>query len=180
MEKAAVIWMTGFSGAGKTTLAKKLEKTLKEKGRRVEVLDGDDLRKKLSPDLGFSEKEREAHNKRTIYLASLLSRNGIDVIVSLISPIKKVREEARAELGENFSEVFVRCPIEVCAVRDPKGLYAKVKKGEIVDFTGISQSYEAPDNPDLVIDTHEHSEEACQIMLLDFLKSKFGEKYLEK
>ena len=178
-DKAAILWMTGFSGAGKTTLAKRLEKALVEKGKKVEVLDGDDLRQKLSPDLGFSEKEREAHNKRTIYLAKLLNRHGVNVIVSLISPMRRVREEAKAELGQDFAEVHVKCPLEVCMSRDPKGLYKKVKDGEIKDFTGVSQMYEPPENPDLILDTDSHSEEACQLQVFEFLKKKYGTNFLE-
>jgi adenylylsulfate kinase len=173
-EEAVVLWMTGLSGAGKTTLARKLEKSMREQGKRVEVLDGDDLRQKLSPELGFSEKEREAHNKRTIYLADLLSRNGVNVIVSLISPMRRVREEARERLGGRFAEVYVRCPIEVCMSRDPKGLYKRVEAGEIKNFTGIGQGYEAPESPDLVLDTHKRTEEECRIMVFEFLKKRYG------
>ncbi len=177
-ECTTIIWMTGFSGSGKTTLARRVEKHLTEKGKRVEVLDGDELRKSLSPDLGFSEKDRESHNKRTIYLAKLLNRNGINVIVSLISPIKRVRQEAREELGNDFIEVFIRCPMEVCIDRDPKGLYKKATKGEIKNFTGLTQIYEPPESPELILDTDKESEEACQMKILSYLKEKYGPGFI--
>mgnify|MGYP006285924019 CR=1 FL=1 len=151
-----VVWMTGLSGAGKTTIARWLETHYKQQGKKVEVLDGDEIRQNLSPGLGFSEEERTAHNKRVIYLAKILSRNGVVVIVSLISPYKKVRDEARGALP-NFMEVHVNCPLEVCMERDVKGLYAKAQAGEIKKMTGLSDTYEAPENPELAINTSAES-----------------------
>lgn len=151
-----VVWMTGLSGAGKTTIARWLEEHYKSSGKRVEVLDGDEIRQNLSPGLGFSQEERTAHNKRVIYLAKMLSRNGVIVVVSLISPYKKVRDEAREALPK-FMEVHVNCPLEVCMDRDVKGLYAKAKAGEVKKMTGLSDTYEPPENAELVIDTSQES-----------------------
>jgi len=138
-----VIWLTGPSGAGKSTLAHALEKRLKDMGYRVEVLDGDVIRKTLYPNLGFSKEAREMHNRVVIHMAKLLSRNGVVAIVSLISPYKAVREFARKELGK-FIEVYLKCPLEVRIQRDPKGLYAKAIKGEIKGLT----------NPEVVVQSH--------------------------
>ncbi len=160
-----VVWMTGLSGAGKTTIARWLEEHYKCSGKKVEVLDGDEIRQNLSPGLGFSQDERTAHNKRVIYLAKMLSRNGVIVVVSLISPYKKVRGEAREALP-NFMEVHVNCPLEVCMERDVKGLYAKAKEGKVEKMTGLSDTYEPPEKPELVIDTSKESvsESASKIL----------------
>ncbi len=167
-----VIWMTGLPGSGKTTIARWLENYYKEQGKRVEVVDGDEVRKNLSPGLGFSEEERTEHNKRVIHIAKLLSRNDVIVLVSLISPYRKVREIARNELPR-FMEVYVNCPLEVCIKRDPKGLYAKAKKGEVKKFTGFSDSYEAPENPELVIMTSNESVEESANQILEKSRDLF-------
>jgi len=151
-----VIWLTGPSGSGKTTLAHALEKKLREIGLNVEVLNGDGIRSKLYPDLGFSEKEREMHNKVVVEMAKLLSKNGIVTIVSVIAPYRKWREYARREVGR-FVEVYLRCPLEVRIKRDPKGLYAKALRGEIKDLTGLDGKYEEPENPELTLDTDKMS-----------------------
>ena len=157
-----VIWMTGLSGAGKTTIARWLENHYKEQGRKVEVLDGDEVRANLSPGLGFTPEERTAHNKRVIHMAKVLSRNDVIVLVSLISPYKIIRELARSELPK-FMEVHVNCPLEVCMKRDVKGLYAKAKTGEVKAMTGFSDTYEDPENPELVVSTqHETVEESAK------------------
>ncbi len=145
-----VIWLTGPSGAGKTTLAKELEKRLRALGYKVEVLDGDQIRKKLYPNLGFSKEARELHNRVVIHMAKLLSRNGVITIVSLISPYKAVREYARKEIGR-FIEVYLKCPLEVRIKRDPKGLYAKAIRGEIKGLTGYDGVYEEPENPEVIV-----------------------------
>ncbi|WP_290901274.1 adenylyl-sulfate kinase [Ferroglobus sp.] len=153
-----VIWLTGPSGAGKTTLARALEKKLKEMGLKVEVLDGDEIRRKLYPDIGFSKEAREMHNRVVIHMAKLLSRNGVVAVVSLISPYKAVREKAREEIG-NFIEVYLKCPLEIRMKRDPKGLYSKAMRGEIKGLTGYDGIYEEPENPELILETHKMSVE---------------------
>lgn len=151
-----VIWLTGPSGAGKTVLAHMLEKKLKETGSRVEVLDGDVLRSRLYPNIGFSKEARETHNGVVIYIAKLLSRNDVIPIVSLISPYREVRNYARREL-DRFIEVYLECPVDVRIQRDPKGLYAKAIKGEIKGLTGYDGVYEEPQKPEVVVETHKMS-----------------------
>jgi len=153
-----VIWLTGPSGAGKTTLARALESRFMEMGLRVEILDGDEIRKKLYPDIGFSKEARELHNRVVIHMAKLLSRNGVVAIVSLISPFKHVRELARRET-DRFMEVYLRCSLETRIERDPKGLYAKALRGEIKDLTGYDGVYQEPENPELILDTDRMSVE---------------------
>ncbi len=147
-----VIWLTGPSGAGKTTLANALAKRFEEMGYRVEVLDGDGIRSKLYPDLGFSKEEREMHNRVVVEMAKLLAKNGVITIVSVIAPYREWREYARKEIGK-FVEVYLRCPVEVRIRRDPKGLYAKALRGEIRGLTGLDGEYEEPENPELILDT---------------------------
>jgi len=153
-----VIWLTGPSGAGKTTLAKALAKKLQEMGYRVEVLDGDGIRSRLYPDLGFSKREREMHNRVVVEMAKLLARNDVITIVSVIAPYREWREDARREIGK-FVEVYLRCPLEVRIKRDPKGLYTKALKGEVKGLTGLNGEYEEPENPELVLDTDKMSVE---------------------
>lgn len=154
-----VIWLTGLSGSGKTTIAKALAPKLKGLGFKTELLDGDVVRNELSPDLGFTKEDRERHARRVVYLCKLLSRNGIISIVSLISPYREFRAYARREIGvnNNFIEVYVKCSLESCIKRDPKGLYKKALAGEIKDLTGLQDPYEEPQNPELVIDTEKES-----------------------
>jgi adenylylsulfate kinase len=147
-----VIWITGPSGAGKTTLANALYKKLESMGYRVELLDGDGVRRKLYPNLGFSEEERWMHNRVVVEMARRLSRNGIITIVSVVSPYRAWREYARKEI-EKFVEVYPRCPLEVRMKRDPKGLYSKALRGEIKGLTGLDGEYEEPENPEVVVDT---------------------------
>ena len=147
-----VVWLTGPSGAGKTTLAEALKERLEGMGLRVEILDGDEIRKELYPDIGFSREAREMHNRVVIHMAKLLSRNDVVAVVSLISPFKRVREKARKEIGR-FIEVYLRCPLEVRMERDPKGLYAKAIKGEIKGLTGYDGVYEEPENPEVIVDS---------------------------
>lgn len=152
LERGFTVWLTGPSGAGKTTLAKKLAEKLAGMGFRVEILDGDEIRRTLYPELGFSREAREMHNRIVIHMAKLLSRNGVIAIVSLISPYRAVREQARREIG-NFIEVYVNAPLEVRMKRDPKGLYRKAIRGEIKGLTGYDGVYEEPENPEVVIDS---------------------------
>ena len=148
------LWFTGLSGAGKTTIAEIVEKELRERGRRVEVLDGDIVRTNLSKGLTFSREDRDTNVLRIGFVANLLTRNGVGVIVSAISPFKEARDQVRRRIID-FVEVFVDAPLEVCAERDVKGLYKKAFSGEIPQFTGVSDPYEAPNAPDLVLKTAE-------------------------
>nr|MDO8083035.1 adenylyl-sulfate kinase [Candidatus Freyarchaeota archaeon] len=158
MREGFGVWLTGLPASGKTTIARALEKALRKKGLNVEVLDGDEVRKNLSPDLGFTKEDRETHAKRVAYVTKLLVRNGVAVIVGLISPFRNFRENARNQIG-NFVEVWVKCPLEECIRRDPKGLYKKAINGEINDLTGIQDTYEEPLNPEVMVDTSKESVE---------------------
>ena len=153
--KGFVVWMTGLPASGKSTLSELLEAELRDgHGRYVEVLDGDEVRKGLSRNLGLSKEDREEHARRVSYVAKVLARNGVVAIVALISPYRKSRAEAREMIGpDRFVEVYVKAPLEVCERRDPKGLYAKALRGEITNMTGIQDPYEEPVRPDLTIDT---------------------------
>jgi adenylylsulfate kinase len=149
------LWFTGLSGAGKTTISEIVEKELRERFGRVEVLDGDIVRTNLSKGLGFSRADRDTNILRIGFVAKLLTRNGVAVIVSAISPYKEARDMVRREIGEAFVEAFVDCPVDVCAQRDVKGLYKKALAGEIEQFTGVSDPYEPPAAPELVLRTDE-------------------------
>jgi adenylylsulfate kinase len=170
-ERGFVLWFTGLPGAGKTTLAEQIKSILANKGRKVEVLDGDEIRKGLSRDLGFSREDREKHNERVIFVAKLLSRNGVVTLVPLISPYREVRTKARREIAD-FIEVYVRCPIDVLKVRDPKGLYRKALAGEITNLTGIQDPYEEPLSPEIVIDTDILTVEESVGEIMSYLKSR--------
>ena len=158
-----VIWLTGLPGSGKTTIAKALYPRLKELGFKVELLDGDIVRKELSPELGFTKQDREINARRVVYLSKILSRNGIISIVSLISPYRDFRRYARSEtnMNNNFYEVYVKCSLETCIARDPKGLYKKALSGEIKDLTGLQDPYEEPRNPEIIVDTEKQTLEEC-------------------
>jgi adenylylsulfate kinase len=160
IDKGFVIWLTGLPSSGKTTTAKFLEDELRSRGLRVETLDGDEVRKSLSPDLGFSRLEREAHAKRIAYVSMLLSRNGVIAIVALISPFRSSREYAR-NLIDRFVEVWVSCSVETCRKRDPKGLYKQAQEGKVSDFTGVQDPYEPPINPEVIIDSEHENPRAC-------------------
>jgi adenylylsulfate kinase len=164
-----VIWLTGLPGSGKTTIAKALQPRLKESGFKVELLDGDIVRKELSPELGFTKQDREIHARRVVYLSKLLSRNGIISIVSLISPYRDFRRYARSEtnMNNNFYEVYVKCSLGTCIGRDPKGLYKKALSGEIKDLTGLQDPYEEPENPEIIVDTERQTPEECVSVILD-------------
>ncbi|BBA78752.1 adenylylsulfate kinase [cyanobacterium endosymbiont of Rhopalodia gibberula] len=149
MEKRGVtIWFTGLSGAGKSTITQVLGKKLSDEGYSVEVLDGDIVRTNLTKGLGFSKKDRDTNIRRIGFVASLLTRHGVIVLVSAISPYRDIRNEVRAKVG-NFVEVFVNAPLDVCENRDVKGLYKRARSGEIKSFTGIDDPYECPLNPEI-------------------------------
>ena len=160
MHEGCVVWLTGLPGAGKTTIARALEAQWRAEGTPVEVLDGDEIRATLSPELGFSPQDRELHNRRVIYLAKLLSRNGVIALVSLISPYRAVRDAARAELGR-FVEVWVKASVEECIRRDPKGHYKRALNGQNPQMTGVQAPYEPPEHPELVLDTEQWPLERC-------------------
>ena len=149
------LWFTGLPGAGKTTISEIVERELRSRFGRVEVLDGDIVRTNLSKGLGFSREDRDTNILRIGFVAELLTRNGVGVIVSAISPFKEARDQVRCSIGEDFIEVYVDAPIEVCAERDVKGLYEKAFAGEILQFTGVSDPYEPPAAPELHIKTNE-------------------------
>jgi adenylylsulfate kinase len=161
--KGFTIWMTGLPGSGKSTLAEALRQKFEgDYGRFVEILDGDEVRKGLSRDLGLSKEDREEHARRVSYLAKVLSRNGVISIVALISPYRVSRASAREVIGaDRFVEVYVRASLATCEKRDPKGLYAKARRGEIKNMTGLQDPYEEPVSPDVVIDTERNDLKEC-------------------
>ena len=163
------LWFTGLSGAGKSTIADIIEKQIKEKGLKIEVLDGDVVRTHLSKGLGFSKEDRDANIRRIGYVASLLSRNGVITITAAISPYREIRDEIR-DMHENFIEVYVKCPLEIVEKRDVKGLYKKARAGEIPQFTGVSDPYEEPTNPEIVVETDKENAEASANTILKWLK----------
>ena len=148
----ATVWTTGLSGSGKTSIARGLEKRLRERGVKVEILDGDVVRTNLSKGLGFSKEDRDINIRRIGFVANLLSRNGVVAITAAISPYRAIRDEVR-DHTERFIEVYVEAPLDVCESRDVKGMYAKARAGEIKGFTGIDDPYEAPLNPEVVCHT---------------------------
>jgi adenylylsulfate kinase len=175
MNEGFTLWFTGLSGAGKSTLANLVADELRARGHRVEVLDGDEVRTNLSKGLGFSKEDRDTNIRRIGYVCNLLARNGVIAISAAISPYRDVRDEVRG-LHQRFFEVFVKCPLDTLVERDVKGLYKKALKGEIANFTGVSDPYEEPLNAELVVETHRESrEESCQRLIaklesLNFVK----------
>lgn len=169
--QGCVLWLTGLSGAGKTTIARAVEQELKARNCRVEVLDGDLVRAHLCQDLGFSKRDRDTNVRRLGFVANLLSRNGVIAIVSAISPFREIRDELRQTVC-NFIEVYVNAPIETCEARDVKGLYAKARAGEIKAFTGIDSPYEAPLHPDIVCYTAEEPLEESVTKVLNALEAR--------
>jgi adenylylsulfate kinase len=155
-QKGVTLWLTGLSGSGKTTISHAVAEELKRLGYKVEILDGDSIRQHLSGDLGFSQADRDINIRRIGFVANLLTRNGVIVIVAAIAPYRNIRDEMRLQIG-NFVEVFVNSPLEVCEERDPKGLYAKARAGLIKNFTGIDDPYEPPLNPEVLCRTDQES-----------------------
>lgn len=172
--KGGVIWLTGLSGSGKSTLAVELENALFNGGYHAYVLDGDNIRHGLNANLGFSPEDRAENIRRIGEVAALFSRSGTIAITAFISPYRSDRDRARESAGGNFHEVHVKADVETCEKRDPKGLYKKARAGEIKDFTGISAPYEAPDSPELVIDTTNSSVEESVQQILDYVKANFS------
>ena len=160
------IWFTGLSGAGKSTLSSILQQRLGERGRNVEILDGDIVRTHLSKGLGFSKEDRDTNIKRIAFVCGLLTRNGVATISAAIAPYREARAWARKEIG-NFIEVYVKCPLEVCRQRDVKGLYKLADEGKLKGFTGVDDPYEEPENPELVIETDKETpEQSAQRILV--------------
>lgn len=169
-QQGMVIWFTGLSGSGKSTIAVEVEKELYRRGKACYRLDGDNLRFGLNQDLGFTAEDREENIRRIGEVAALFADAGLITLASFISPYRAGREAARQAAGaENFKEIYVKADVETCAGRDPKGLYAKAKKGEIENFTGISAPYEEPENPELIVDTESLSLKESVELVLDLI-----------
>lgn len=166
-----VVWLTGLSGSGKTTLAGMLKDELLRRAYRVEILDGDEVRRRLSPDLGFTRVERDAHVRRVGYVCQLLAGNGIIAIAAVISPFQSMRDEVRATCNGRFVEIYLRCSIEVLMQRDVKGLYRQAIRGEILNFTGISDPYEEPAHPELALQTDRNEPGECVQQILSRLEA---------
>jgi len=166
---ACALWFTGLPASGKSTLARLVAQALLARGERVEVLDGDDIRRHLSHGLGFSRADREENLRRIAFVADLLSRNGVHAITAAISPFRAVRDEVRLRLGARFVEVYLNAPVEVCAKRDPKGLYARAFSGEIQNFTGVSDPYEPPLHPELTLHTAIESPQQSAARVLGYV-----------
>jgi len=164
-----VIWLTGIPASGKTTLALELKKFYDQKGLPIDILDGDEIRKTLSKDLGFSPEDRKEHNRRVIFVAKILAKNGVTTIIPLISPYRETREFARKEIPD-FVEVWVKASVDECKKRDPKGLYKKAMAGEIKNLTGIQAPYEEPQNAELVLDTEKHTVEESVELIISTVK----------
>jgi adenylylsulfate kinase len=171
--KSFVVWLTGFSGSGKSTVANQLEIALFEKGVRSFCLDGDNTRLGINKDLGFSSADRTENIRRVAEMAKLFLESGTIVITSFISPLISDREMAKKIIGStDFVEVFINCPLAICEQRDVKGLYAKARKGEIKDFTGIDSPFEAPLNSDIELFTNQNSIEECVKIILEKISEK--------
>lgn len=171
MSKGFTLWLTGLSGAGKTTIAIALERQLRARGVRVERLDGDTVREGLTRDLGFSKADRDKNIERVSFVAKLLSRNDVGVIASFISPYREARDEVRRNTT-GFIEVFVDAPLETCAARDVKGLYAKAFAGELKEFTGVSDPYEAPLSPEITLHTDRETVEDSVGKIIAYLETQ--------
>lgn len=166
-----VLWFTGLSGSGKSTIASKVAEKLKKEQVNFELLDGDEVRENLTRDLGFSKKDRDENIRRIGYLVKLLSRNGVGVLTAFISPYRDMRNYVR-EISTNFIEVYVNASLETCEERDVKGLYKKARNGEIEMFTGISDPYEAPENPEIELKTDSESVEESADKVINYLKER--------
>jgi adenylylsulfate kinase len=171
-ENGFTLWFTGLSGAGKTTISKLIEEELRRRRNRLEILDGDVIRENLSKGLGFSKEDRDTNIRRIAFVADLLSRNGVPVIAAAISPYRETRDEARELMGHRFIEVYIKASVETCADRDVKGLYEKAFSGEIKEFTGVSDPYEAPENPEIVCDTEVEEPEESAAKLIRYLEER--------
>jgi adenylylsulfate kinase len=170
-DRGFTVWFTGLSGAGKSTLSEALAPVLRERGHRVEILDGDVVRTNLSKGLGFSKEDRDTNILRIGFVAHLLSRNGVAVITAAISPYRDIRDQNRQLIGD-FIEVYAKCSIEELTRRDVKGLYEKALRGEIQNFTGISDPYEEPVGPEVVVDTERETVEESLSKIIACLEAR--------
>lgn len=171
-QHSIVIWLVGLSGSGKSTIATELENTLHNAGYLTQLLDGDNLRHGINNNLSFTEEDRIENIRRTAEVAKLFANCGVVTICSFISPTEEIRNNAKAIIGDRYFEVFVNCPIEVCELRDVKGLYKKARAGEIKNFTGIDSPFEEPTSPDLEINTATQTLDECYQILYDTIKKK--------
>jgi adenylylsulfate kinase len=169
VQKGITVWFTGLSGSGKTTLCNLIQSKLNHRNIKVELLDGDVVREHLSSDLGFSKEDRQKNIERVAFLANLLSRNGIIVLASFISPYQKTRDYCRDHI-DSFIEVYVKCSIDECIRRDVKGLYQKALKGEIKQFTGISDPFEEPISPEVTVETETETIEESANKVMEYLE----------
>ena len=167
--KGFTLWFTGLPCSGKTVLANAVAEDLRKRDMKVERLDGDIVRKSLTRDLGFSEEDRNMNIERVTFVAKLLTRNGVAVLASFVSPYNKIRAYSRQEIG-NYILVYVKCSIEVCEQRDVKGMYAKARAGEIKDFTGVDHPFEEPDNADIIVETDKLTIEKSKRLILKELE----------
>ena len=166
--KGFTLWFTGLSGSGKSVLADAVAEDLRKRGMKVERLDGDIVRKSLTKDLGFTEEDRNMNIERVTFVAKLLTRNGVAVLASFISPYNKIRAYSRKEIGD-YILVYVKCSLEVCEERDPKGMYSKARAGQIKDFTGIDHPFEEPDSADIIVETDKQTIEESKGVILKAL-----------
>jgi adenylyl-sulfate kinase len=171
-DNGITLWFTGLSGAGKSTIADLVEAELRDRGWRVETLDGDVVRTNLSKGLGFSKEDRDTNIRRIALVAHLLSRNGVATITAAISPYREIRDEARAMMGNRFVEIYVKASVEECARRDVKGLYEKAFRGEIKEFTGVSDPYEPPLNAEVTVETEFETPAESAGKVLAYLDSR--------
>jgi adenylylsulfate kinase len=171
MQKGATVWFTGLSGAGKTTICHEVAAQLSEMGIKPELLDGDEVRKHVSKDLAFNREDRIKNIQRMAFICKILTRNHILVLASFLSPYQEMRDHCRSEI-DPFIEVYVKCPLEECIRRDVKGLYSKALSGEIKQFTGISDPYEVPSDPHLVLETDTETVNDSASRVVDYLKQK--------
>lgn len=169
-QKGVVLWFTGLSGSGKSTVASSLEKRLHDMGKLTYTLDGDNVRHGLNSDLGFSDEDRVENIRRIGEISKLFVDAGVITIATFVSPFREDRQKVRDLLGKDFVEIYIDCPIEVCEKRDPKGIYKKARAGEIKHFTGIDSPYESPINPEIVVSTHLNTLDECVDKLVAYLE----------
>ena len=170
-DRGCTLWLTGLSGAGKSTISEALAEVLRSRGAKVEVLDGDEVREYLSKGLTFSKEDRDTNVRRIGFVCDLLSRNGVVALSAAISPYRAIRDELRERMGERFIEIHVSCPVEKTIERDVKGLYKRALAGEIENFTGVSDPYEEPQSPEVTVETDRHSLEESIATIVNYLEA---------